>query len=170
MFAPNLDNEQALRFSRFDKEHLLATSARSIYLDDQEWPSAEHYVHAMLAGSDELVQRTLQAPTAQAAYDLNKPWYRRKKRGWKNLRRVYLTRALYTLVQMHPEVKQYLLDTGEEYLAETSLYDHFWGVGRDWRGENMVGKVWMDVRAKLRLNAKADEQTDMQADAAQGEG
>lgn len=162
MFAPNLDNEKALHFSRFDKDHLLATCAHVIYLDEQEWPSVEHYVHAMLAGSDALVQRTLQAPTAQAAYDLNKPWYRRKKRGWKDLRRVYMTRGLYTLVQMYPEVRQYLLDTDERHLAETSLYDHFWGVGRDWRGENMTGKAWMSVRAKLR--------SDEQADVPQGEG
>ncbi len=158
MFAPDLDNEKALRFSRFDPDHPLATCARSIYLDEQEWPSAEHYVHAMLAGTDELAQRTLKAPTAQAAYDLNKPWYRRKKRGWKNLRRVYMTRAIYTLVQMYPDVKASLMDTGDEMLAESSLYDHCWGVGRDWRGENMVGKVWMDVRAKLREQDALREQ------------
>ncbi|MFL0811101.1 MAG: NADAR family protein [Agarilytica sp.] len=157
MFAPNLDNEASLRFSRFDEAHLLATCARPIQLEGQEWPSAEHYVHAMLAGNSRLAKATKEAPTALAAYRINKPWYRSKKKGWKTQRRVYMTRAVYTLVQMYSDIREYLLDTGEQALSETSLYDHYWGVGRDWRGENMVGRVWMDVRKKLRDDAEAKE-------------
>jgi predicted NAD-dependent protein-ADP-ribosyltransferase YbiA (DUF1768 family) len=35
-------------------------------------------------------------------------------------------------------------------LVESSNYDYFWGCGRDRRGENMYGKVLMNVREKLR--------------------
>lgn len=157
MFAPNLDNEESLQFSRFDREHLLSTATRSIVLEEQEWGSAEHYVHAMLAGNRRLAERIRLAPTGLEAYSLNKPWYRAKIRGWKSLRRVYMTRAVYTLVQMYPEVKQYLLDTDDQKISETALYDHYWGVGRDWRGENMTGRVWMDVRDKLRSMAAESE-------------
>lgn len=150
MFAPDLTVENALRFSRFDLEHPLSTSTRSILLEDQTWASPEHYVHAMLAGTPALAEQTRNAPTALAAFNLNKPWYRSKRRGWKKLRRVYMTRALYTLVQMYPEVCEYLLSTADELLVETTLYDHYWGIGRDQRGENMTGKVWMDLRKKLR--------------------
>ncbi|MFL0803548.1 MAG: NADAR family protein [Agarilytica sp.] len=158
MFAPSLDNEESLQFSRFDTDHLLSTAARKIELEGQEWASAEHYVHAMLAANASLADRIKNAGSAQQAYDLNKPWYRAKKRGWKGLRRVLMTRALYTLVQMYPDIKAYLMETGEQKLSETSLYDHYWGVGRDWRGENMAGRTWMDVRKKLRELAESPDE------------
>jgi len=156
MFAHDTTLEEALRFSRFDRNHMLATSEREIILEEHTWASAEHYLHSMLAGNHELAVKTRDAETALVAYKLNKPWYRSKKRGWKNLRRVYMTRALYTLVQMYPQVKQFLLDTGEQLIIESSLYDHYWGIGRDQRGENMTGRVWMDIRTKLRKDSGRD--------------
>ncbi len=158
MFAPNLDNENALQFSRFDTEHMLSTVNHTIELEGQEWASVEHYVNASIAGNDRQAERIKNASSGQEAFNLNKPWYRSKKRGWKSMRLVYMTRAVYTLVQMYPDVKQYLLNTDDQKIAESSLYDHFWGVGRDWRGENMMGRVWMDVRQKLReVSASEDK-------------
>lgn len=158
MFDPDLRVENALRFSRFDSEHPLATSVRSVQLEGEAWRSAEHYVHAMLAGSPALAEKTKACASALEAYKLNKPWYRSKKPDWKNLRRVYMTRALYTLVQMYPEVKADLMESGQQLLVETSQYDHYWGIGRDLRGENMTGKIWMDIRRKLSQEALAETQ------------
>ncbi|MFT5085324.1 MAG: ribA/ribD-fused uncharacterized protein [Lentisphaeria bacterium] len=156
MFAPDAKFDLAVKFSRFDDEHMLATSLRGLFLDDEQWLSAEHYLGVMLAGTPGLAEKVRGATTAQAAHKVVKPWYRSKKAGWKNLRRVYMTRALFTLVQMYPEVKTYLLETGDRLIAETSLYDHYWGVGRDQRGENMLGRVWMDIRQKLRDDTAAE--------------
>ncbi len=60
-----------------------------------------------------------------------------------------MTRALYRIVNEHPAIKQALLDTEEQLLIETSLYGHYWGVGREQRGENTLGKIWMDIRQKI---------------------
>lgn len=158
MFAPDLRMEEALRFSRFDVDHPLNTCVREIELEQQVWRSAEHYLHSMLARKLRWAEKIRLAPTALDAYNLARPWYRSKKRGWKNLRRVYMTRALYTQVQMYPELRDYLLSTGEELIVESSMYDHYWGIGRDQRGENMTGKIWMDIRKKLRQNQPGQDQ------------
>ncbi|WP_339074380.1 NADAR family protein [Teredinibacter turnerae] len=151
MFAHDLTKENAVRFSRFDPENLFSTvSAHPLELEAEVWPSAEHYFQAQLAGSDSWREKIKAAPTPAQAYKLGCVWYKRKVRGWKNLRRVMMTRALYTKVQMYPAVRDALLSTGDETILETSLYDHYWGIGRDQRGDNMLGKVWMDIRRKLR--------------------
>lgn len=154
MFQADNTLENALTFSRFDREHPLSTADRGIELEGRSWPSAEHYVAVMLAGNRGLAERVNDAQTAQGAYQLIKPWYRPKVRGWKSLRRVYMTRALYTVVQMYPDVAKYLVETEDQLIAESSAYDHYWGIGRDMRGENMLGKVWMDIRKKLQEKDK----------------
>lgn len=60
-----------------------------------------------------------------------------------------MTRALYTKCKTHPDVAEQLLKTGSSKLVENSLYDYYWGCGRDRRGTNMYGQVLMNVRDKL---------------------
>lgn len=153
MFAHDTTNEEAIRFSRFDSTNPLSTVSHEFKLDGELWRSAEHYVYANLVTNPEIIQRIKNAETAQEAYKLGKAWYRRKHANWKTLRRVLMTRALYTKAMMYPEIKQALLETGNEKIIETSLYDHYWGIGRDQRGVNMLGKVWEDIRNKILEDA-----------------
>ena len=45
--------------------------------------------------------------------------------------------------------------TGERELIEDSWRDGFWGWGENRDGKNMLGKLWMEVRAELRVGAAA---------------
>jgi len=154
MFSHDMTKENAYRFSRMDEDHVLSTfSAHPLVLEEQNWLTAEHYYQVHIAGNQAHADRIYQAPTPLEAHKLGSLWYRRKKSGWKKLRRVLMTRALYTKAMMYSAVKDELLGTGEELILETSLYDHYWGIGRDQRGENMLGKVWMDIRKKIKQDS-----------------
>jgi len=150
MFEHDLTLEKAYHFARFDGDHLLSTASdHPILLEAQTWRTVEHYYQAHIAGSPKWVAAIADAKSAKDAYAINKPWYRFHKKGWRSERRVLMTRALYTKVQMYPEVLQALMETEELMVIETSAYDHYWGIGRDQRGDNMLGKIWMDIRRKM---------------------
>ena len=150
MFQPDLIMEKAHHFSRLDRSHALSPcSPHMVMLEETNWPSMEHYYQIHVAGNASQIA-VLKSLDAVAAYRFARPWYRKKSKGWKASRRVLMTRAAYTKAQMYPEVKAFLMNTGQSLLVETSLYDYYWGIGRDQRGENMLGKIWMDVRAKLQ--------------------
>ena len=158
MFTPDLTLEKAFRFSRFDETHLLSTSSpHPIELEGETWRTAEHYYQVGVTGDEVRATRIRDADSGVHAYNINKPWYRFNKSGWRKQRRVLMTRALYIKVQMYPEVLDYLLATGDELIIETSQYDHYWGIGRDQRGTNMLGKVWMDIRQKLKDRPRSDD-------------
>jgi len=126
-------------------------------LEDKNWLTCEHYYSASVVRSSSIAEKIEAAPNGLAAYELAKPWYRWKRTDFKQVRIVLMTRALYTKVQMFEEVREALLATGDNKIIETSLYDYFWGVGRDMRGENHLGKIWMDIRRKL-IEQKPEEQ------------
>lgn len=61
----------------------------------------------------------------------------------------------------HEVLKEYLLGTGDRVLVEASPRDTIWGIGmggsnplatdpEQWRGENLLGFVLMEVRDKLK--------------------
>ena len=71
--------------------------------------------------------------------------------------------ANYYKFTQNPELKSELLFTEDAILAEASPYDKIWGIGLStqgikglyqdigaWKGENLLGKVLMDVREKIR--------------------
>lgn len=158
MFQPDLTFEQAFKVSRFDSDNVLSScSNHPLLLENKNWLTCEHYVHANLVASSVLAEQIENARSGAEAHSMAKPWYRFKRKGWKSLRRVLMTRAFYTKVQMYEGVAKALLETGDQLIIETSLYDHFWGVGRDQRGDNTYGKVLMDVRSKL-VEKNAEEQ------------
>jgi hypothetical protein len=154
LFDHDPAKENAIQFSRFDSESPFSSAYGPLRLEDQDWLSAEHYLYANLAKSPGHANKIKQASSPQEAYKLGNAFFSRKCANWKKVRRVLMTRALYTQAMMYPEVKQALLDTGEEMLLETSAYDHYWGLGRDQRGLNTLGKVWMDIRQKIRDDLK----------------
>ena len=150
LFTHSTEFEGALSFSRLDASHLLSTaSPHPFLLEEFLWPTAEHYYQSQkFLGPYR--DRVAASASAEEAYTLGNKWFRRKRPDFAKVRRVLMTRALYSKAQQHPQVKDFLLDTEEKKIIETSLYGHYWGLGRDQRGENMLGRVWMDVRDRLR--------------------
>lgn len=154
MFEPNLKMEQATRFSRLDESHLLSSvSSHGFELEDHFWPTAEHYYQAHKYQGLPLANKIIAASSGIEANKLGNQWLKRKVSGWKSNRRLWMTRALYRKTQEHTDVREALLATGDDFLVETSLYNHFWGIGRDQRGENTMGKIWMDIRKKIQDDA-----------------
>lgn len=50
----------------------------------------------------------------------------------------------------NPELRQKLLDTGDDYLEETNTWnDTFWGVC-DGKGQNQLGKILMQIRKEIK--------------------
>lgn len=152
MLFPDLD-EEAIYLSRSDDTQILGThKLQGFKLDGKEWPSVEHYFQAMKfeTTSPEHFEKIRLAIDAKKARKLGASRFKKLRPDWKKVRRVVMTRAIYTLCHSIPEVKRALLATGKQKLVENSQYDYFWGCGRDRRGENTYGLILMDVRDKLK--------------------
>lgn len=142
--------ESAYRFSRFDIDNPLSSCSRHpIVLEGKNWATCEHYVQANILRSQAQATHVEKLTSGEQAAAYAKPWYRPKVHDYKKLAPVLMTRAMYIKIQMYEEVKDALFAIESQLIVENSQYDYFWGIGRDQRGENHLGIVWMNIREKL---------------------
>ena len=60
-------------------------------------------------------------------------------------------------IEQHPELKQKLVDSGDTFIVEDCTRRQrgsglFWGaalVDGEWKGQNQLGKLWIELRATL---------------------
>jgi len=141
-------------FSRADVDEPFGTySHHPFNLEQRSWPSVEHYFQAMKFNDEAYQERIRIADSPTQARKLGRTRLKRIRRNWKDVKAAYMTRAVYTKCRSYPDIARRLI-TNQNQLIENSLYDYFWGCGRDRRGKNMYGQVLMNVRDKLRQEAK----------------
>ena len=57
--------------------------------------------------------------------------------------------ALYAKYTQHQRLRDLLLGTGDREIVEHTSNDSFWGDGGDGRGQNVLGKLLMELRDQL---------------------
>ena len=148
MFSSETDNRYFV--IRTDVNHpLSAYSKFGFELDGAEWPSVEHYYQAMKFEQGPLRESIRTADHPAKASKLAKANKRLVRKDWSQVRQVIMTRAVYTKCRTYRDITDLLLETGDKPIVEISMYDYYWGCGRDGRGHNTFGKVLMSVRGKL---------------------
>ena len=80
---------------------------------------------------------------------------------WNGLRQIIVYEGLYAKFSQNDELKEKLLATGEDILAEASGTDLIWGTGLSmtdenrfdmskWKGQNLMGFSLMELRNRLK--------------------
>jgi ribA/ribD-fused uncharacterized protein len=66
---------------------------------------------------------------------------------WEDVKVDIMRKALEAKFTQIPELTKLLKDTGSRELIEASPKDSYWGYGRDKKGQNMLGKLLMEIRS-----------------------
>ena len=114
------------------------------------WSTVEHYYQAMKFEDEAYSDKIRKSKTPKEAIGLGKNRNIRIKDNWDEIRNNIMFEAVLKKFQTHLKLKDLLLSTGDAEIAENSPYDYYWGIGADGSGQNMLGKILMEVREKLK--------------------
>jgi ribA/ribD-fused uncharacterized protein len=127
---------------------------REIVFEDQRFPTSEHAYQAGKARKPEVRTWLMQAPSpallAMAAHGL---YYWDITPGWSQTKFDRMRAVLRAKFTQHTDLSDLLLSTGNARLVESATTDN--AVNRLWgevggKGENMLGRMLMELRAELR--------------------
>lgn len=69
-----------------------------------------------------------------------------RRHDWDAVKTSIMTLILAEKAKQHEYVYRKLMETGDRLLVEDSWRDDFWGIGPMGYGQNMLGKLWMNLR------------------------
>lgn len=96
-----------------------------------------------------LAMSVKEAPSAHEAFKTAERWRSYRRPDWDEVKVDVMRSILRAKAAQHDYVRRKLLATGDRELVENSWRDDFWGWGPNQDGQNMLGKLWMEVRAEL---------------------
>jgi ribA/ribD-fused uncharacterized protein len=153
-----LDTAQRVFFYEQDHYYLSNFSAFMVEFGGVMFPTSEH-AYQWCKFLDPLKQRAIQvASSAHDAFKMAERWKPYVRENWPSVRIDLMRDILRHKVDQHEYVRRKLLQTGDRELIENSWRDSFWGWGPERDGENMLGKLWVQIRAELREHGKVQHE------------
>ena len=95
----------------------------------------------------ELVRNARSAHDAQRIANENKD---KADPEWDNYKIPVMKDILRNKVEQHPYVLKKLIQSGDREIIEDSWRDSTWGWGKNKDGQNLLGKLWMELREEYR--------------------
>ncbi|KKK66448.1 hypothetical protein LCGC14_2964000 [marine sediment metagenome] len=137
-------------WTRHDKHGYCSNFYRSpVMIDDEVWPTVEHYYQAQKTFDHQEQTMILRCQTPLEAKFAG--YHVKLRPDWEEVKERVMLSGLRAKFTQHPDLKEKLLATGDDFLHEDSPWDKYWGyVGG--RGQDRLGKLLMITRDKLRGN------------------
>jgi ribA/ribD-fused uncharacterized protein len=119
-------------------------------LDGHWWPTAEHYYQAQKFVDPRWAELIRRAPTPKRAAELGRDRNAPLRRDWDRIKDDVMRRAVAAKFGAHADLRAILLGTGDQEIVEDTTTDHYWGRGSTGTGRNMLGRILMRTRTRLR--------------------
>ena len=154
-----LDTPERVRFYEHDFYVLSNFSAFTLMWNGILFDTSEAAYHWEKftgdSGEAQLARHFIQtAPSAHEAFKVAE-WNKAHRRpDWDDVKVDMMRNILRAKAAQHEYVRRKLLATGDRELVEDSWRDDFWGWGPNRDGQNMLGKLWMEIRAELRAGIR----------------
>lgn len=146
-----LDTDSQVFFYEQDFYVLSNFSAFRLYWKGYNFDTSEAAYHwEKFPHAPEIQEAIRFAPSAHEAFKIAERHKRYRREDWDSVKADIMKAILCEKALQHEYVRRKLLATGDRELIEDSWRDDYWGWGEKQDGQNMLGKLWMQVRAELR--------------------
>lgn len=148
-----LDTNTHVFFYEQDFYVLSNFSSFQIFWDGFLFPTSEHAYHyeKFKNTSLEIATAILHATSAHNAFKIAGEFKDKRRKDWEQVKIHIMKDILLKKCEQHEYVERKLLATGNRILVEDSWRDDVWGWGPNKDGQNLLGKIWMEIRDELKF-------------------
>ncbi|MBC7982164.1 NADAR family protein [Candidatus Parcubacteria bacterium] len=143
------DNDKQVLF--YENEFYCLSNFSSFMVEENRivYMTSEHLYHCKKFTNENIIKEIIESRSAHDTQKIAIKNIKEVRPDWNDVRIKVMKDILVLKVNQHPYVKKKLLDTGNREIIENSWKDDFWGWGENKNGQNMLGKLWMEVRSEI---------------------
>lgn len=146
-----LDTDEQVCFYENEFYPLSNFSAFRIIFQAHWFYTSETAYHWCKFSNHPSIQTVIQnAQSAHDAFKIAEAYKAERRPDWDDVKVDFMRKILRCKTLQHEYVSRKLLETGDRLLVENSWRDDFWGIGPDKDGQNMLGKLWMEIRDEIK--------------------
>ncbi len=133
-------------------------------IDGMRFTSVEQYMmysKAICFKDEDIAKKILETNDVAVIKELGRKVYNYNDETWSKIREEVVFAGVFAKFSQNDDLKEKLLSTGDSTLAECAVKDLIWGIGFSmtdpnrfnknlWKGKNLLGKVLMQARNKLK--------------------
>lgn len=119
--------------------------------DGKYWSTVEHYFQAKKFEGQPHEERIRVAFTPKDARNMGRSREFPIRPDWEDVKVDVMKTALKSKFTHNKAARDLLLSTKNRELIESSPFDYYWGCGGDGSGENVLGKLLMELREELQV-------------------
>lgn len=153
-----LDTPEMVCFYEQDFYVLSNFSSFQIEIWGHLFPTSEHAYHwakfepkGFMGSVHQSVRNAIKsAPSAHQAFKIAGEMKALRRFDWDDVKVAKMRQILTAKIDQHEYVYRKLMATGDRLLVENSWRDDVWGWGPNKDGQNLLGKLWMELREQYR--------------------
>jgi ribA/ribD-fused uncharacterized protein len=127
-------------------------SAFSIEYKGKLWQTAEHAYQAASFFDEDIQTLIANARSAHEARVLGQKYKAQRREDWATAKVTVMEEVFRAKLDQHEYAREKLLASGNRDIIKNVPDDSFWGWGADKKGENRMGKLWVQLRNELQNN------------------
>lgn len=125
-------------------------SRHPVKMKGKVWPTSEHYFQAQKFEGTRHETEVLNAKGPGEAARIGRDRSLPLRKDWESVKDNIMREVVYAKFTQHKHLTELLLSTGDEKLVEHTSNDSYWGDGGNGSGKNMLGKILMETRERIR--------------------
>jgi N-glycosidase YbiA len=129
-------------------------SAHAIEYKGVVYPTLEHAYHCLRYTDPHIRKEILEARSPEKAWEVSQKYKSMQLRDFSERKLEVMEKLMRAKLAQHESIQKALRASGDmdivKHITTGPPADGYWDDGTDGKGENHIGRIWMELRSELR--------------------
>ena len=114
------------------------------------YKTVEHYYQSEKFDDPEIKNRIINADTPKEASNIGRDRNLTRIDDFKSIKNQVMFDGILEKFRQHRDIAYRLIETRNKMIAEATVDEYYWGIGKDKSGKNVIGDILVKVRERIK--------------------
>ena len=114
------------------------------------YKTVEHYYQSEKFNDPEIKNKIINADTPKEASNIGRDRSLKRIDDFKSIKNQVMFDGILEKFRQHRDIAYKLIETRNKLIAEATIDEYYWGIGKDKSGKNVIGDILVGVRKRIK--------------------